>query len=85
VAATHRVALLDLDAAAVEQAAARLGDAVWATCDITQPESIAAAIEHVVDACGGIDGCISNAGASPPPGRCATSIPVSSPRSSTST
>jgi NAD(P)-dependent dehydrogenase (short-subunit alcohol dehydrogenase family) len=60
--ATHRVALLDLDAAAVEQAAARLGDAVWAGCDITQPESIAAAIEHVVDACGGIDVCISNAG-----------------------
>jgi NAD(P)-dependent dehydrogenase (short-subunit alcohol dehydrogenase family) len=60
--ATHRVALLDLDAEGVERAAAGLGDAVWAGCDITDPESIAAAIDEVVDECGGIDVCISNAG-----------------------
>jgi NAD(P)-dependent dehydrogenase (short-subunit alcohol dehydrogenase family) len=60
--ATHRVALLDLDAAGVERAAAGLGDAMWAGCDITEPESIRAAIEEVVAACGGIDVCISNAG-----------------------
>jgi NAD(P)-dependent dehydrogenase (short-subunit alcohol dehydrogenase family) len=60
--ATHRVALLDLDAAGVERAAAGLGDAMWAGCDITEPESIGAAIEEVVAECGGIDVCISNAG-----------------------
>jgi NAD(P)-dependent dehydrogenase (short-subunit alcohol dehydrogenase family) len=60
--ATHRVALLDLDAAGVERAAAGLGDAVWAGCDITDPASIGAAIEEVVSECGGIDVCISNAG-----------------------
>ena len=60
--ATHRVALLDLDAAGVERAAAGLGDAVWAGCDITEPASIGAAIEEVVAECGGLDVCISNAG-----------------------
>ena len=61
-AATHRVALLDLDAEGVERAAAGLGDAVWARCDITDPESVATAIDEVVAECGGIDVCISNAG-----------------------
>jgi NAD(P)-dependent dehydrogenase (short-subunit alcohol dehydrogenase family) len=61
-AATHRVALLDLDAEGVERAAAGMGDAVWAGCDITDPESVAAAVEEVVAECGGIDVCISNAG-----------------------
>ena len=60
--ATHRVALLDLDAEGVERAAAGLGDAVWARCDITDPDSVAAAIDEVVAECGGIDVCISNAG-----------------------
>jgi NAD(P)-dependent dehydrogenase (short-subunit alcohol dehydrogenase family) len=61
-AATHRVALLDLDAEGIERAAEGLGDAVWAPCDITDPDAIAAAIEQVVGECGGIDVCISNAG-----------------------
>jgi NAD(P)-dependent dehydrogenase (short-subunit alcohol dehydrogenase family) len=60
--ATHRIALLDLDADGVERAAAGLGDAVWAGCDITEPDSVAAAVEEVVAECGGIDVCISNAG-----------------------
>src|SRR6476469_3652451 len=60
--ATHRVALLDLDAAGVERAAAGLGDAMWAGCDITDPESIGTAIDEVVAECGGIDVCLSNAG-----------------------
>ena len=60
--ATHRVALLDLDAAGAERAAAGLGDAVWAGCDITDPDAVAAAIDEVVAECGGIDVCISNAG-----------------------
>jgi NAD(P)-dependent dehydrogenase (short-subunit alcohol dehydrogenase family) len=61
-AASHRVALLDLDAEGVERAAAGLGDALWAECDITEPDSVTTAIEHVVAECGGIDVCISNAG-----------------------
>lgn len=60
--ANHRVALLDLDAEGVERAATGLGDAIWAACDITEPDSVAAAIEQVVAECGGIDVCISNAG-----------------------
>jgi NAD(P)-dependent dehydrogenase (short-subunit alcohol dehydrogenase family) len=60
--ATHRVALLDLDGDGVERAAADLPDAVAAQCDITDPDAIAAAVDHVVAECGGIDVCISNAG-----------------------
>ena len=60
--ASHRVALLDLDAEGVERAAAGLGDAVWARCDITDPDSVATAIDDVVAECAGIDVCISNAG-----------------------
>src|SRR6476659_5365230 len=57
-AATHRVALLDLDADGAERAAAGMGDAVWASCDITDPDAVAT----VVAECGGIDVCVSNAG-----------------------
>jgi NAD(P)-dependent dehydrogenase (short-subunit alcohol dehydrogenase family) len=60
--ATHRVALLDLDAEGVERAAMDLPEAVWAGCDIIDGESVAAAVEHAVGECGGIDVCISNAG-----------------------
>src|SRR3954453_4162119 len=60
--ATHRVALLDLDGEGVERAAAGLDDAVWARCDIADPDSVAMAIDDVVAACGGIDVCVSNAG-----------------------
>jgi NAD(P)-dependent dehydrogenase (short-subunit alcohol dehydrogenase family) len=60
--ASHRVALLDLDEEGVERAAAELGDAVAAGCDITNAGSVAAAVEQVVGECGGIDVCISNAG-----------------------
>ncbi|HEY7618813.1 MAG TPA: SDR family NAD(P)-dependent oxidoreductase [Solirubrobacteraceae bacterium] len=60
--ATHRVALLDLDAEGIEVAAQNLPDAVWAACDITDADAIGGAIEHVVGECGGIDVCISNAG-----------------------
>jgi NAD(P)-dependent dehydrogenase (short-subunit alcohol dehydrogenase family) len=60
--ATHRVALLDLDAEGIERAAHDLGDAVWAPCDITDADGVGAAIEQVVGECGSIDVCISNAG-----------------------
>ena len=61
--ATHRVALLDLDAAALPAAAAACGpDALHHTCDITRPDDIAEAVAAVVEQAGGIDVVISNAG-----------------------
>ncbi len=60
---THRVALLDLDGDGAHRAAAGLGgDAIAAQCDITDAQSVAAAVEQVVMEAGGIDVCISNAG-----------------------
>jgi NAD(P)-dependent dehydrogenase (short-subunit alcohol dehydrogenase family) len=61
--ATHRVALLDLDAAGAERAAAGIGgDAVHAACDITDADAVASAVADVVERCGGIDVAIANAG-----------------------
>jgi NAD(P)-dependent dehydrogenase (short-subunit alcohol dehydrogenase family) len=61
--ATHRVALLDVDAAGAEAAAEAIGgDAVWAACDITRADSVAAAVDEIVERCGGIDVAIANAG-----------------------
>jgi NAD(P)-dependent dehydrogenase (short-subunit alcohol dehydrogenase family) len=61
--ATHRVALLDIDAAGAEAAAAQIGgDAVHAVCDITDADSVARAVADVVERCGGIDVAIANAG-----------------------
>jgi NAD(P)-dependent dehydrogenase (short-subunit alcohol dehydrogenase family) len=61
-AATHRVALLDLDGEGVERAAADLGDALAVECDITDRDAVLAAVDRVVAECGAIDVCISNAG-----------------------
>jgi NAD(P)-dependent dehydrogenase (short-subunit alcohol dehydrogenase family) len=61
--ATHRVALLDLDAAGAERAAAQIGgDAIHAACDITHADAVASAVADVVERCGGIDVAIANAG-----------------------
>jgi NAD(P)-dependent dehydrogenase (short-subunit alcohol dehydrogenase family) len=61
--ATHRVALLDRDAAGAARAAAQIGgDAIHAACDITAAEAVARAIAEVVEQCGGIDVAIANAG-----------------------
>src|ERR1700754_685697 len=61
--ATHRVALLDIDAAGAERAAADIGgDAVWTACDITDQDAVTAAVAEVVERCGGIDVAIANAG-----------------------
>jgi NAD(P)-dependent dehydrogenase (short-subunit alcohol dehydrogenase family) len=61
--ATHRVALLDIDAEGVERAAAQLGgDAVWGVCDITDADAVTSAVADVAERCGGIDVAIANAG-----------------------
>jgi NAD(P)-dependent dehydrogenase (short-subunit alcohol dehydrogenase family) len=62
-APTHRVALLDLDGAGARDAAATVGgDAIWAACDITDPDAVTHAVADVVRRCGGIDVAIANAG-----------------------
>ena len=62
-AATHRIALLDLDADALPDAAAQCGDdALQRVCDITDAEQVAEAVAYVVDEAGGIDVLVSNAG-----------------------
>jgi NAD(P)-dependent dehydrogenase (short-subunit alcohol dehydrogenase family) len=62
-AATHRVALADLDGDGAQAAARTVGaDALAIACDITDAASVQAAAEEIVDAAGGIDVVISNAG-----------------------
>ncbi|MEU6261149.1 SDR family NAD(P)-dependent oxidoreductase [Streptomyces sp. NPDC047043] len=60
---THRVALLDVDGPAAGRAAAEIGGGALAVaCDITDADSVAAAVRAVVERFGGIDVAVSNAG-----------------------
>lgn len=60
---THRVAILDLHGAAAEQAVESLaGTAVALHCDITDQDSVATAVDSVIERFGRIDVAISNAG-----------------------
>jgi NAD(P)-dependent dehydrogenase (short-subunit alcohol dehydrogenase family) len=62
-AATHRVALLDLDGDGARLGAASVGgDAFAVACDITDAESVRGGVAEVVAAAGGIDVVVSNAG-----------------------
>ena len=62
-AVDHRIALLDLEAEGLEQAAARCGaDTITAVCDITDQAQVDAAVAKVVTEAGGIDVVFSNAG-----------------------
>jgi rhamnose utilization protein RhaD (predicted bifunctional aldolase and dehydrogenase)/NAD(P)-dependent dehydrogenase (short-subunit alcohol dehydrogenase family) len=63
-AAGAEVALLDLDGRAAAERAKNLGGAALAvTCDVTDAASVSAAFERVVEAFGGVDIVVSNAGA----------------------
>jgi NAD(P)-dependent dehydrogenase (short-subunit alcohol dehydrogenase family) len=63
-AAGAEVALLDLDEAAAQQRARAIGGAAVAVkCDVTDAASVQAAFNHVVEAFGGADIVVSNAGA----------------------
>jgi NAD(P)-dependent dehydrogenase (short-subunit alcohol dehydrogenase family) len=65
-ARTHRVALLDINAEAAQQAAKDLGGtAIALRCDITDPDSVSAAVRAVVEKFGAIDVAVSNAGIGP--------------------
>ena len=58
------VAVLDLDGAAAEAVAAKLGGrALGLGCDVTDPEAVDAAFDEIVRRYGGIDIVVSNAGA----------------------
>jgi NAD(P)-dependent dehydrogenase (short-subunit alcohol dehydrogenase family) len=57
------VALLDLDDTAVHAKAKAIGAAAALRCDVTDPASVRAAFERVVETFGGIDILVSNAGA----------------------
>lgn len=57
------VALADIDTAAAEQAAQRIGDDVIAlTTDVTRPEQVQRAIADTVEEFGGLDVMVNNAG-----------------------
>jgi rhamnose utilization protein RhaD (predicted bifunctional aldolase and dehydrogenase)/NAD(P)-dependent dehydrogenase (short-subunit alcohol dehydrogenase family) len=63
-AAGAEVALLDLDEGAAAEKAKNLGGAALAVrCDVTDAASVSAAFERVVEAFGGVDIVVSNAGA----------------------
>jgi len=58
-----RVAIADLDGAAAEQAAASIGgDTIAMACDVTKAADVQAAIAKTVEAFGGLDVMINNAG-----------------------
>jgi NAD(P)-dependent dehydrogenase (short-subunit alcohol dehydrogenase family) len=58
-----RVALADLDRAAVDEAVAELGgDSLAMQCDVTKPEDVQMAIAETVAAFGGLDVMVNNAG-----------------------
>jgi rhamnulose-1-phosphate aldolase/alcohol dehydrogenase len=58
------VAVLDLDGGRAEAVAKPLG-ALALACDVTQEDAVKAAFERVVEAYGGVDLVVSNAGAAP--------------------
>jgi NAD(P)-dependent dehydrogenase (short-subunit alcohol dehydrogenase family) len=61
-AATHDVALLDLDGDGVRAAATAIGGALATQCDITDPDALRAAADAVRERFGGVDVVVANAG-----------------------
>jgi NAD(P)-dependent dehydrogenase (short-subunit alcohol dehydrogenase family) len=63
------VALADLEPAAVEAAAARIGTerTLAAACDVTDPAAVERVVERTTDRFGGVDIVVANAGIAPPP------------------
>jgi NAD(P)-dependent dehydrogenase (short-subunit alcohol dehydrogenase family) len=58
-----RVAIADIDGAAAEAAAAEVGEgAIALTCDVTDPQDVQAMIAATVEAFGGLDVMVNNAG-----------------------
>lgn len=57
-----KIALLGLEPDVLERTAAQCGDAPWFECDVTDREAMASAVEAAVEALGGLDVAIANAG-----------------------
>lgn len=57
-----RVALAGLEPELLEQVAAECGTAPWIGCDVTDEAQVDAAVQHAVDALGGLDVVVANAG-----------------------
>jgi NAD(P)-dependent dehydrogenase (short-subunit alcohol dehydrogenase family) len=58
-----RVAFVGLEPEELQRVAADCGpDAIWFECDVTDRESLQTAVDGTVEAFGGLDVCISNAG-----------------------
>jgi NAD(P)-dependent dehydrogenase (short-subunit alcohol dehydrogenase family) len=58
-----RVALADIDVAAADQAAQEIGgDTISLACDVTKPDDVQRAIAGTVEAFGGLDVLVNNAG-----------------------
>jgi NAD(P)-dependent dehydrogenase (short-subunit alcohol dehydrogenase family) len=57
-----RVALAGIETEELERTAAECGDAPWFGCDVTDREQVEAAVAGAVDALGGLDVVVSNAG-----------------------
>jgi NAD(P)-dependent dehydrogenase (short-subunit alcohol dehydrogenase family) len=57
-----RVALLGLEADALEQVATRCGGAHWARCDVRRRDEVEVAVDEAVAALGGLDVVVANAG-----------------------
>jgi NAD(P)-dependent dehydrogenase (short-subunit alcohol dehydrogenase family) len=57
-----RVALTGIEPELLEQVAASCGGAPWQGCDVTDRDEVDAAVAHSVDALGGLDVVVANAG-----------------------
>lgn len=57
-----RVAVIGLEEELLAEVAARCGDAHWGRCDVANREQVEAAVEEAVDALGGLDVVVANAG-----------------------
>lgn len=57
-----RVALAGLEPDLLAEVAARCGDATWTECDVTDRAQVAAAVDAAVQALGGLDVVVANAG-----------------------
>jgi len=58
----YRVALLDMDAPTLAQAATSLGDVLALECDVADPQQVKSSIDQVVARFGRIDALVNNAG-----------------------
>src|SRR3954464_15789754 len=57
-----RVGIVGLEPERLQEVAAACGDSAWALCDVADRDQVRAAVTKTVDALGGLDGFVANAG-----------------------